>query len=145
MSSAKILSLGEVEKKASELRREGKRVVMCHGTFDLMHTGHIRHLQRAKREGDVLLVTLTGDAYVNKGPGRPVFREELRAGDLAALACVDFVAINYDQAAMNVIARLRPHVYVKGSEYRAAMDDVTGNIAREQQAVKDCGGGGFCP
>ena len=140
MSSAKILSLDELEKKASELRREGKRVVMCHGTFDLMHTGHIRHLQRAKREGDVLLVTLTGDAYVNKGPGRPVFREDLRAETLAALACVDFVAINYDQAAMNVIARLRPHVYVKGSEYRAAMDDVTGNIAREQQAVKDCGG-----
>lgn len=140
MSSAKILSLDELEKKASELRREGKRVVMSHGTFDLMHTGHIRHLQRAKREGDVLLVTLTGDAYVNKGPGRPVFGEDLRAETLAALACVDFVAINYGPAAINVVERLRPHVYVKGSEYRATMDDVTGNIERERRAVEACGG-----
>ncbi len=140
MSSIKILSLDDLEKKAQELRQEGKRIVMCHGAFDLMHTGHVRHLQRAKREGDVLLVTLTGDAYVNKGPGRPVFGEDLRAETLAALACVDFVAINYEQAAINAIARLRPHVYVKGSEYRAAMDDVTGNIAREQQAVEACGG-----
>jgi rfaE bifunctional protein nucleotidyltransferase chain/domain len=140
MSSAKILLLDELEKRARELRQEGKRVVMCHGTFDLMHTGHVRHLQRAKLEGDVLLVTLTGDAYVNKGPGRPVFGEDLRAEMLAALACVDFVAINYEQAAINAIARLHPHVYVKGSEYRAAMDDVTGNIAREQQAVEACGG-----
>ncbi len=140
MSSAKIFSLDELEKKASELRQEGKRIVMCHGTFDLMHTGHIRHLQRAKREGDVLLVTVTADAYVNKGPDRPVFREDLRAETLAALACVNFVAINLDQTAVNLIGRLRPHVYVKGSEYRAAMDDVTGNIEREKQAVEACGG-----
>ncbi|MGB7541513.1 MAG: PfkB family carbohydrate kinase [Burkholderiales bacterium] len=140
MSSAKILSLDELERKARELGREGKRVVMCHGTFDLMHTGHIRHLQKAKLEGDVLLVTVTGDAYVNKGPGRPVFREDLRVETLAALACVDFVAINHDATAVNAIARLKPNVYVKGSEYRAAMDDVTGNIEREKQAVEACGG-----
>lgn len=140
MSNIKILSLENLEKRAEELRLQGKRVVMCHGTFDLMHTGHIRHLQRAKREGDVLLVTVTGDAYVNKGPGRPVFREDLRAETLAALECVDFVALNHEQTAMNAIARLRPHVYVKGSEYRSAMDDVTGNIERERQAVEACGG-----
>ena len=110
------------------------------GTFDLMQTGHVRQRRRGKLEGDVLMVTLTGDAYVNKGPGRPVFGEDLRAETLAALACVDFVAINYEQAAINAIARLRPHVYVKGSEYRAAMDDVTGNIEREKQAVESCGG-----
>ena len=73
MPSARILSLDDLARKSQELRDSGKRVVMCHGTFDLMHTGQIRHLQRARREGDVLVVTLTGDAYVNKGPGRPVF------------------------------------------------------------------------
>ncbi len=140
MSSTKIISLDEMERKSSELREQGKRIVMCHGTFDLMHTGHIRHLQRAKREGDVLLVTLTGDVFVNKGPGRPVFGESLRAETLAALACVDFVATNHEQAAMSVIARLRPHVYAKGSEYRAVADDVSGNIIREKQAVEACGG-----
>jgi rfaE bifunctional protein nucleotidyltransferase chain/domain len=140
MSSAKILSLDELGKRSRALREEGKRVVMCHGTFDLMHTGHIRHLQRAKREGDVLIVTLTADAFVNKGPGRPVFGEELRAETLAALACVDYVAINHETAAMNAIDAIRPNVYVKGSEYRAAMDDVTGNIDRERQAVEVAGG-----
>ncbi len=140
ISNAKILSLDELEKKVRQLRDQGRRVVMCHGTFDLIHTGHIRHLQRAKREGEVLLVTLTGDAYVNKGPGRPVFGQDLRAETLAALACVDFVAINEEQTAINAIARLRPDLYVKGSEYRAASDDVTGNIEREQQAVEACGG-----
>ena len=140
MSSHKILSLDALSRKAEQLRQEGKCIVMCHGTFDLMHTGHIRHLQKAKLEGDVLLVTLTGDAYVNKGPGRPVFREDLRAETLAALTCVDFVAINDDVAAVGVIARLRPHVYVKGSEYRAAMDDVTGNIEHERKAVEAYGG-----
>src|SRR3990167_8538449 len=140
MSHTKILTLNELEAKARALRDAGRRVVMCHGTFDLMHTGHIRHLQRAKAEGDILLVTLTGDAYVNKGPGRPVFGEDLRAETLASLACVDFVAINHEQAAIAAIKRLRPHVYVKGSEYRAAQDDVTGNITREKEAVESGGG-----
>src|SRR3954463_7216853 len=103
MSSTKILPLDELGKKSRELKDSGKKVVMCHGTFDLMHTGHIRHLQRARREGDVLVVTLTADAFVNKGPGRPVFGEELRAETLAALACVDFVAINRETAAMGAI------------------------------------------
>src|SRR5476651_893084 len=143
MSSAKILTLDALEAKSRELRDAGHRIVMCHGTFDLMHTGHIRHLQRAKTEGDILLVTLTGDAYVNKGPGRPVFDEGLRAETIASLACVDFVAINYEQAAITAIKRLRPHVYVKGSEYRAALDDVTGNITREKEAVEAGGGSIF--
>ena len=140
MSAAKILSLDALEKEVSGLRGRGQRLVMCHGTFDLIHTGHIRHLQRAKGEGDVLLVTLTADEYVNKGPGRPVFDENLRAETLAALACVDFVAIDYEPAAVKAIARLRPHVYAKGVEYRASADDVTGNIERERSAVEACGG-----
>src|SRR3972149_12119672 len=140
MSSAKILSLDELEKKASELRREGKRGVMCHGTFDLMHTGHIRHLQRAKREGDVLMVTVTGDAYVNKGPGRPVFNEQLRAESLAALACVDFVAINHAVSAVEALHEIQPNIYAKGSDYRSHSEDVTGNIALEQAAVEAHGG-----
>jgi len=140
MSEVKVLSFDQLAEKARGLRGEGKRVVLCHGTFDLMHTGHIRHLQRAKREGEVLLVTVTGDAHVNKGPGRPVFGEALRAETLAALTCVDFVAINHEQAAINAIGRLCPHVYAKGSDYRVTRDDVTGNIGREQRAVEACGG-----
>lgn len=140
MSTEKIIDLHELAERSRQLRAEGKRVVMCHGTFDLMHTGHIRHLQRAKQEGDVLLVTVTGDAYVNKGPGRPVFNEQLRAENLAALACVDLVAIMYATSAVEALHDIRPNIYGKGSDYRSHGEDVTGNITLEQEAVEAHGG-----
>lgn len=140
MSTNKILELNELAQRARALRAQGKRVVLCHGTFDLMHTGHIRYLQRAREEGDILLVTVTGDAYVNKGPGRPVFNEQLRAENLAALECVDFVAINQAVSAVEALHQIRPNIYAKGSEYRSHGDDVTGNIVLEQKTVEEHGG-----
>jgi rfaE bifunctional protein kinase chain/domain/rfaE bifunctional protein nucleotidyltransferase chain/domain len=140
MSTEKILGLAELAARSRELRAQGKRVVLCHGTFDLMHTGHIRYLQRAKQEGDILLVTVTADAYVNKGPGRPVFNEQLRAENLAALACVDFVAVNHAVSAVEALHEIQPNIYAKGSDYRSHSEDVTGNIAREQAAVEAHGG-----
>jgi rfaE bifunctional protein nucleotidyltransferase chain/domain len=140
ISKNKILSLDELEKVARSLQSDGNSIVMCHGTFDLLHAGHIRHLQRARQEGEVLIVTVTGDEYVNKGPGRPVFTEGLRAESLAALDCVDFVGINQTQTAINLIARIRPNVYVKGSEYSNESSDVTGNIEREREAVESNNG-----
>ncbi len=140
MSTEKILGLPELAARSRQFRAEGKRVVLCHGTFDLMHTGHIRYLQRAKQEGDILLVTVTADAFVNKGPGRPVFNECLRAENLAALACVDFVAINHAISAVEALHEIQPNIYAKGSDYRSHGDDVTGNIALEQAAVEAHGG-----
>jgi rfaE bifunctional protein kinase chain/domain/rfaE bifunctional protein nucleotidyltransferase chain/domain len=140
MTTQKILALPDIAKTARALREQGKRVVLCHGTFDLMHTGHIRHLQCARQEGDVLCVTVTADAFVNKGPGRPVFNEQLRAESLAALACVDYVAINPAVTAVEILNDMRPNVYAKGSDYRSHGDDVTGNISLEQRAVEAHGG-----
>jgi len=136
LTKAKILSLDELERVAFELQLDGRRIIMCHGTFDLLHAGHIRHLQRAKQEGDFLIVTLTGDKFVNKGPGRPVFGEDLRAESLSALDCVDFVGINHAQTAIELIGRIRPNLYVKGSDYRDESTDVTGNIELERLAVE---------
>jgi rfaE bifunctional protein kinase chain/domain/rfaE bifunctional protein nucleotidyltransferase chain/domain len=140
MTTQKILTVQNLAERSRQLREAGKRVVLCHGTFDLMHMGHIRHLQRARQEGDVLLVTVTGDAYVNKGPGRPVFNEHLRAESLAALACVDFVAVNPAVSAVDLLHAARPTIYAKGNDYRSHGDDVTGNISLEQQAVEAHGG-----
>ena len=140
MSAQKITSVETLAQRSRQWRAEGRRVVLCHGTFDLMHTGHIRYLQRARQEGDVLLVTVTGDDFVNKGPGRPVFSERLRAENLAALACVDQVAINPAVSAVELLHQVQPSVYCKGSEYRKASDDVTGNIQLEQDAVEAHGG-----
>lgn len=140
MSVEKILSLQEMAEQAEKLRQAGKRIVLCHGTFDLMHNGHIRYLQRARQEGDALLVTVTADVFVNKGPGRPVFNEQLRAESLAALACVDFVAVNHTATAVDALHAVKPDIYAKGNDYRHHADDVTGNITREQQAVEEHGG-----
>src|SRR2546423_15713098 len=90
----KISKLASLAQILARLRESGKKIVHCHGVFDLLHIGHIRHLETAKRFGDVLVVTLTPDIHVNKGPDRPVFNEHLRAEALAALSCVDYVAIN---------------------------------------------------
>jgi len=140
MTSKKIADMDWLAKVSKEKRVKGERVVLCHGTFDLLHAGHIRYLQRAKREGEILIVTLTADRFVNKGPGRPVFPEELRAENLAALECVDYVAIDYSPTAVGVLEKIQPTLYVKGAEYRDHARDITGNIVLEQKAVERFGG-----
>ena len=136
----KVTSLSVLAKTVSGLKTQGLRVVHCHGVFDLVHPGHIRHLKEAREQGDVLVVTVTPDEYVNKGPGRPVFNHRLRAESLAALQCVDFVAVNEWPTAVETIAAIKPSVYVKGAEYESAENDVTGKIALEETAIRAVGG-----
>ena len=127
-TSGKILPFETAGARLDQLRRNGRRIVQCHGTFDLIHPGHIIHLEEAKALGDVLVVTVTAGAYVNKGPGRPCFTDELRARTLAALECVDHVVLVPHTAAVEAIRLVRPDVYCKGTEYEDASNDVTGNI-----------------
>jgi rfaE bifunctional protein nucleotidyltransferase chain/domain len=136
----KILGLEQLAGLTASLQTQGNTVVHCHGVFDLMHIGHIRHFEQAKAFGDVLIVTITPDRYVNKGPNRPVFTESHRAAAIAALACVDYVAINKWPTAMETIKLLRPNVFAKGSEYRDATKDRTGGILLEEEAVRSVGG-----
>jgi rfaE bifunctional protein nucleotidyltransferase chain/domain len=124
-----ITPFGEIEGALEEYRRESRTIVHAHGVFDLLHIGHIRYLQAAKRLGDVLVVTVTPDRYVRKGPHRPVFDEKLRAQAIAALACVDLVAINPWPTATETLQRVRPDIYVKGAEFR---DQKTPELVREE-------------
>lgn len=124
----------------AKLKSQGKIIVQCHGVFDLVHPGHIRHFEAAKKEGDVLVVTLTADRYVRKGPGRPLFSEDLRAEAIAALAVVDYVSIVSAPTAVESLKKLKSNVYVKGQDYRKAKDDVTGKIIDEERAVRANGG-----
>lgn len=140
MSTEKIVSIEQLAQRSSELKAAGKTVALCHGTFDLLHIGHIRHLQSASRQADSLLVSVTADEFVNKGPGRPVFNEYLRAENIAALACVDKVAINHAVTAVDVLDQVKPDLYVKGSDYKSTSDDITGNIQHEKDAVERHGG-----
>jgi len=136
----KVCSMTELQGIVARYRASGLRVALCHGVFDLVHLGHIRHLEEARGFGDVLVVTLTADAFVNKGPGRPVFAEFQRAEMLAALNYVDHVAINHGPDAEQVIRLLQPDFYVKGSDYANADQDVTGKIAVERAAIEAHGG-----
>ncbi|MBM4134957.1 MAG: adenylyltransferase/cytidyltransferase family protein [Nitrospira sp.] len=136
----KIQNLDDLAGIVASLRAQGKKVVHCHGVFDLIHVGHIRHFEEAKRMGDVLVVTLTQDEYVNKGPHRPAFPQSLRAEVLAALGIVDYVAINRWPTAVETIKRLRPNIYAKGPDYKDAAKDLSEGIKLEEEAVKSAGG-----
>lgn len=103
-------------------REAGRTVVHCHGCFDIIHPGHIHYLQYARALGDVLVVTVSADSQVNKGVGRPLIPDELRAGSVAALECVDWVYVNPEATAAGLLEELRPDVYVKGKEYEQNRD-----------------------
>jgi rfaE bifunctional protein nucleotidyltransferase chain/domain len=137
---SKIVTLDGLAGIIHTLKKDGRTVVQCHGVFDLLHPGHIRHFKAAKREGDVLVVTVTKDVYVVKGPGRPVFNEQLRVESIAALECVDYVALNEWPTAIESIKKLAPDVYCKGSDYTNSKDDLTGKISEEEEAVRSVGG-----
>ncbi|HTY45837.1 MAG TPA: PfkB family carbohydrate kinase [Patescibacteria group bacterium] len=139
-TSRKIKSIAELSRILAQERKKGRKVVHCHGVFDLLHPGHVKHFESAKKKGDILVVTLTRDEYVNKGPGRPIFNQYLRAATIAAIECVDFVAVNDWPTAVETIRALRPHYYVKGSDYAQRTDDLTGKIYEEEEAVKSVGG-----
>ncbi|OGV61834.1 MAG: cytidyltransferase [Lentisphaerae bacterium RIFOXYC12_FULL_60_16] len=139
MADNKLVDLEVLAGITEAARRAGRKVVHCHGVFDLLHIGHIRYFQQARRMGDMLVVTLTPDRFVDKGPNRPAFVEALRAEAIASLDVVDHVAINRWPTAEETLRLLRPHVYVKGSEFKAIQSDMTGKIGREAEVVREIG------
>lgn len=140
LAREKIKSLEQLGKIAADARAGGGKVVLAHGVFDLLHMGHVRHLELARQQGTVLIVTVTADPYVNKGPGRPVFPDHLRAEFLASLEYVDWVGINHNPSAEFVLHVVRPDLYVKGSDYKNTADDITGKIDAERETVESHGG-----
>jgi len=111
-----------------------ERIVQCHGCFDLLHLGHIRHFEAARKSGDFLIVTITPDRFVNKGRYRPVFQDVQRAEAVRALKCVDEVRITDSPTAADAIREIRPAVFAKGPDYRAETLD-----PGERQALADVG------
>jgi len=133
---SKLKSIDEMSMLMDDARTQGKKLILAHGVFDLLHMGHVRHLKSAKSEGDILVLSITADEFVNKGPGRPVFSHNMRTEMLAALECVDYVAINHAPSAEPMIEAVKPDIYVKGSDYVNADDDITGKITAEQLTVE---------
>ncbi len=120
--SRKVCTLEQLLAHREAARRDGRVVVHCHGCFDVVHPGHIHHLQHARSLGDVLIVSVSSDANVNKGVSRPLIPDDLRAASLAALECVDVVYLNDYPTAVELLEQLKPDIFVKGREYETSVD-----------------------
>jgi rfaE bifunctional protein nucleotidyltransferase chain/domain len=114
-----ILSFEDIESRVAQLKAEGRRIAFANGHFDLLHVGHLRYLQAAKREGDVLVVAINDDESVAllKGEGRPIAPEQERAELVAALEPVDLVVIFSGDSPGPLMDRLQPDVHCKGPDY----------------------------
>ncbi|MAS52312.1 MAG: transposase [Flavobacteriales bacterium] len=136
----KIFTHKEVSKKISILKKNKKKIVLCHGVFDLVHYGHILHLNSAKKFGDFLIVSVTSDKFVNKGPGKPLFSQFQRMHYLSNLEMIDGVILSNTASAIDVLKLIRPNIYVKGPDYIKTRDDKTKKILLEKNLVKTFGG-----
>jgi D-glycero-beta-D-manno-heptose 1-phosphate adenylyltransferase len=120
-SATKVVSRDELRGLLAERKRDGKRVVFANGCFDTLHVGHVRYLDGARSEGDVLVVAVNDDASVRglKGPGRPILNEGARAELVAALRAVDYVVLFHEPNVEPLLELLRPDVHAKGTDYSA--------------------------
>jgi len=133
----KIVELDELLSVVAAARAAGKTIVQCHGCFDIVHPGHIRYLEFARQQGDILIVSVTGDLEVSKGDARPYIPQQFRAENLAALMFVDYVCINAAPTAEGILGRIKPDVYVKGREYERSADP---GFLAEKAVVEGYGG-----
>jgi rfaE bifunctional protein nucleotidyltransferase chain/domain len=132
---AKLWSRDRAGKEAESVRNSGRRIVFANGAFDLLHVGHVRYLQAARREGDFLVIGVNSDSSVrlSKGNGRPILPEGERAEIVAALSCVDAVVIFSEASPADLIREIRPEVHAKGTDY-------TRDTVPEKGVVESCGG-----
>ena len=123
-----------------KLKQDSRTIALCHGVFDVIHPGHIIHLEQARQMADVLVVSITAAKFVRKGPGRPYFNDEMRMKFLEALECVDYVMLSEGYTVDDIVESVEPDIYVKGEEYAKAEDDITGKIDEERALVEKHGG-----
>jgi len=132
-------NIKKIKEIFEKLKIEKKRIVLCHGVFDVLHLGHIKHFEYAKKFGDILVVSVTSDRYVNKGIGRPHFSLEHRMLTISSLSIVDFVVPSDYPTAIKNVELIKPNFYVKGPDYKNSKD-ITDNLNKERKAVLKCGG-----
>lgn len=113
----KIIDFDTVAKYLKNVKKAKKIIIHCHGVFDLVHPGHIRHLSYCRSKADILIVSITPDKFIDKGTYRPLVPEQLRANNLSVLEIVDFVVIDKFKYPYNIIKKIRPDYFAKGNEY----------------------------
>lgn len=136
----KIITKEQFKELKLSFRKNKKKVILCHGVFDLVHPGHLIHFQQAKSLGDILVVSITAAQYVRKGPDRPYFNDEMRLNFLASIECIDYVMLSEGYTVNDIIECVEPDIYVKGQEYAKFEEDLTGKIEEEIDIVHKHGG-----
>ena len=129
----KFLHLDGLLDKVQSLRQEGKKIVQSHGVYDLIHPGIIKHLQSAKQQGDILVTTVIRDKDIRRGPGRPIFNEELRVENVMALDLVDYVCLVDDETPFECVKRIKPDVFAKGQAYKERDRTIHERIFEEER------------
>ena len=135
-----ILEINSLAKEVIKLKKLKKNIVLCHGVFDLIHIGHIKYFRSAKKFGDILIVTITADKFINKGNDRPYFNEKTRLDLLSSIKEIDYVSIIYSETAEDSIKSIKPNYYVKGNDYKNLKDDLSKNIYKEKKLVEKFNG-----
>ncbi|MBN8555169.1 MAG: adenylyltransferase/cytidyltransferase family protein [Deltaproteobacteria bacterium] len=139
-SNARLMDRHELKIFLDKARAEKLKIGLCHGCFDLIHPGHLIHFNAAKQGCDILIVSITADAFIHKGPGRPLHDEATRAQFLTSLRSVDAVYIVNEASASDAISLIRPDFYFKGIDYKDESQDRSGMITKERLLVESFGG-----
>ena len=132
----KIINETQASRISLNLKKKKKKIGLCHGTFDLLHLGHIKHFESAKKNSDTLFVSITHDKYVNKGYNRPIFKTIQRAEMLEALELIDYIVISKSISSDDVIKLIKPDIYFKGPDYKNNKNDSSKNIFKEKKLVE---------
>lgn len=119
-----------------QLKLMNKTIVLCHGVFDILHSGHILHFREAKSYGEILIVSITADKFVKKGPNRPFYNLDQRMKMISELSIVDFIVPSYESTALTNLSIIKPNIYCKGLDYKNESDDITNNIVKEKNILK---------
>tara|TARA_B110000014_G_C20121680_1_gene594726 strand:+ start:134 stop:1657 length:1524 start_codon:yes stop_codon:yes gene_type:complete len=136
----KIINLKNIKKVIDRDKNYKKKIVLCHGVFDIIHSGHISYFNSSKKNGDILVVSVTPKKFVEKGFNRPLFNDIQRVSFLSNLSIIDYVVLNNTKNAEDVIKRVKPDFYCKGPDYKNLKQDITGQIKNETNLVKSYGG-----
>ena len=136
----KIIKIENLKNIISQLKSKNKKIIHCHGLFDIVHIGHIKHFKKAKNYGDVLIVTVTSDKFVNKGSNRPIFDQNKRMEFLSEISSIDFICLSDHGSALKLLSLIKPNFYIKGQDYKTFKNDRTGKINLEKKEVERFGG-----
>ena len=131
----KIIKFFNIENLSFLLKKKGKKIVHCHGVFDLLHIGHLKHFKSAKKFGDILIVSITPDKFVNKGLNRPYFNAQQRLESLASIEIIDFVVLNNSPDSIDIIKKIKPNFYCKGPDYNNVKDEKPSQIKNNKNFI----------